>query len=377
MRDSTAAPFRLMLWHWGRNGGGPRYTLELARALAGVPGVEVHVSVSRQCAFAREFAELGVPVLWVDTYTNAMECLRGTLALPSTALRLRRYVREHRIDAVDSTMTHLWTRLCLPALRGTGATLLCTVHDATLHPGEGSRLKDWFYGPVPGVDGYIALTRFVADRLVSARGIAPGRIDILPLGVLGDAAEPAPRVPGGPLRLLFLGRILPYKGLDRLLDAFTLLRNKGRPVVLTIAGAGDLGTDAARLAGMEGVTIHNRWIGEEEIPALINDADCVVLPYVEASQSGVVVSAFPAGVTAIVTPVGGLAEQIRHESDGLIADDTSPEALARAIDRLIAEPDLLDRLREGARRTAVTELSWGAIATRLIGIARARRARGL
>ena len=41
-------PLRLMLWHWGRRGGGPRYTMELARVLAGRPGLELHLSLSRQ-----------------------------------------------------------------------------------------------------------------------------------------------------------------------------------------------------------------------------------------------------------------------------------------------------------------------------------------
>ena len=55
---------RLMLWHWGRHGGGPRYTLELARALARLPEVEPHLSISRQCEIADDFRALGLPTFW-------------------------------------------------------------------------------------------------------------------------------------------------------------------------------------------------------------------------------------------------------------------------------------------------------------------------
>src|SRR4051812_1621793 len=47
-RARMSDPLRLMLWHWGRRGGGPRYTMELARALAHRPGLELHLSLSRQ-----------------------------------------------------------------------------------------------------------------------------------------------------------------------------------------------------------------------------------------------------------------------------------------------------------------------------------------
>ncbi len=63
-------PLRLMLWHWGRRGGGPRYTMELARALARRPGLELHLSLSRQSDLFAETDTLGLPSFHVDTYTG-------------------------------------------------------------------------------------------------------------------------------------------------------------------------------------------------------------------------------------------------------------------------------------------------------------------
>ncbi|MCR6629429.1 MAG: glycosyltransferase family 4 protein [Magnetospirillum sp.] len=269
-------------------------------------------------------------------------------------------------------MTHLWTRLVTPFLRASRRRLICTVHDATLHPGEFSHLKDWFYAPVPRVDHYITLTNFVADRLEQIHAISRDRMDVIPHGVNAQFAPvpPVPRRPGEPLRLLFFGRLLPYKGLDRLLRAYKQLVGQGHPLTLTIAGSGELEDDTAQLiARLPGVTLHQRWISEEDIPGFLADADCVVLPYVEASQSGVVPAAFAAGVTAIVTPVGGLPEQVSHDHDGLVTESTSPSALAAAILRLLEDPHLLPRLRAGASQSAVNDFSWAKIAENLAEIA--------
>jgi len=353
-----------MLWHWGRHGGGPSYTYHLARALKALPDVETHLSISRQCEIADEFRALDLPIMWVDTYRGLPTCLLQSCLLPAVAWRLRRYIHDHRIDAVNSTMTHLWTRLVTPALGRHPSRLVCTVHDATLHPGEGGRVKDWFYAPVPGVDAYIALTRFVADRLVDVYGIARQRITVIPHGVITFPGSPpmAPRQEGGPLRLLFLGRIQSYKGLDLLVGAYERLVAEGHAATLTIAGFGELGDLRERIEALPGISLNNRWIPHGEIAGLLGAADAVVLPYVEASQSGVLPAAFAAGLTAVVTPVGGLAEQVDHEVNGLVAGSVSQKALLGQLRRLAGDGVLLSRLKEGASRTAREELSWDRIA---------------
>lgn len=357
-------PLRLMLWHWGRHGGGPSYTYHLARALKALPNIETHLSISRQCEIAEEFRALDLPVLWVDTYRGLPTCLLQSCLLPAVAWRLRRYIHDHRIDVIDSTMTHLWTRLVTPALGRHRARLVCTVHDATLHPGEGGRIKDWFYAPVPGVDAYIALTRFVADRLVDVYGIARDRITVIPHGVITFPSPPPmePRREGGPLRLLFLGRIQPYKGLDLLIGAYKQLLAEGHAATLTIAGFGELGDLRGKIETLPGISLNNRWIPHGEMAGLLGAADVVVLPYVEASQSGVLPAAFAAGLTAVVNPVGGLGEQVDHQVNGLVTEGVSQTALFGQLRRLAGDGVLLSRLKEGALRTAREELSWERIA---------------
>jgi len=368
-----AAPLRLMLWYWGRTGAGPRYTLELARALRDVDGVEPSLCVSAQSELASELHALDLPALEIQTYGNGRECVGRTLGVPALRRRVAAFIRQTGVQVVDSTMTHLWSRFVAPAVTASGAKLLCTVHDATLHPGEDGRLRAWLYAPLPSATRYLALTHAVADRLAAVHRIARGDIDVLPLGALSYSSSGAPRALAGQgrLRVLFIGRILPYKGLDRLVEACAVLRAEQRPVDLVIAGTGAIDAATRARAVDLGARIENRWIEEAEFGGFLHDADVVALPYVEASQSGVVPAAYAAGVTAIATPVGGLPEQVHDGADGLVTRDTSVGAIAAALRALVDDRALLERLRRGALARAAADLAWPPIARRLTDIARA------
>lgn len=366
---------RVLLWYWGRRGGGPQYTLALARALADRDDVELFLCLSRQNELAAEFSALGRPTLWIDTYTTTMGLIVRSFFLPWYIRQLTRFIVENRIDIVNSTMTHLWTRLASSSIATSGPALWCTTHDATLHPGEDGPFKRWFFAPIPRAHKHIVLTDFVGGRLTDLFGIPSDRIDVLPHGTfemrLADT-DPAPRVDetGRPprLRLLFLGRILPYKGLDLLIAAAERLQAEGRPVDLTVAGSGNLGPLRSRIAALPGARLENRWIEEDEIPRFLRDCDVAVLPYREASQSGVVAAAHGAGRPVIVTPIGGLAEQVRDGTDGLIAEDISADAIVGSVRRMFDTPGLLATLTQGAR-AGRTDLGWPAIAGRLVALA--------
>lgn len=133
------------------------------------------------------------------------------------------------------------------------------------------------------------------------------------------------RRPGGRM-VLFVGRIRPYKGVDLLLEAWAS-RNFGG-AELVIAGEGRIPSAVA----LPSVRVINRWLSEREIEELIASAALVVLPYREASQSGIVPIAKALGVPVVATPVGGLPEQFINDVEGVLARDTSIAGLADAIE---------------------------------------------
>lgn len=357
---------RILLWHWGRLGGGPRYTLELAAALAARPDVEVHLTYSRQAELAPDLAGLGLPGFAVDTYRSFSEFLWASRRLPALRRRFAAYVRDHGIDTVVTTMPHLWDVAVVPVIRPAGARYLLTLHDAKLHPGEESRLRHWAMGQqVRAADSIVVLSRHVQDQLTTCYGYPPEHTRVIPLGAFVFTSQPPRRYPEGrPFRLLFFGRILPYKGLDLLLEAYGQLRRRyGGRVTLSIAGSGDLAPYAAALAGLEGVAVHNGWIAEEEVGRYLEPADLMVLPYREASQSGVATTAYGAGLPVVATPVGGLAEQVVEGETGLVARAITAGALADCLAVFLDDPAFYERASARALAYAQESLSWNAVAS--------------
>jgi glycosyltransferase involved in cell wall biosynthesis len=150
--------------------------------------------------------------------------------------------------------------------------------------------------------------------------------------------------PGAPLRLLFLGRIMPYKGLSLFVDMVECLRRDGFAVEAGVAGEGALGSEAGRLAALRAEVI-NRWLSEDEIGALLSRYHAVVLSHTEASQSGVAAAAFGSGLPVIATPVGGLIEQVDDGRTGVLAEGVDGKSLARAAKRLVLDPALYSQLQ--------------------------------
>jgi glycosyltransferase involved in cell wall biosynthesis len=157
----------------------------------------------------------------------------------------------------------------------------------------------------------------------------------LPPLMFGQPAAP-PLVHGGPPRLLHFGRLLPYKGLDLLATATEQLAPT-HVFALRVVGSGPESDALKRLRSLAGVTVENRWVPEAEIAPLFNWADALVLPYQEASQSGVAAVALAAGRFVIATRVGGLGEQLAEQPFGILCEP-NPQSLASAIGNFIASP---------------------------------------
>jgi glycosyltransferase involved in cell wall biosynthesis len=362
---------RLLLWYWGRRGAGGQLTLALAEALARRPDASLALSLSRQADLLAETVALGLPTDTVHTYAGTAGFLLNLPRVPLLARRLVAQARAHRADTVVSVMTHLWTPLVAPALRRAGIPFVPLVHDAAPHPGDPGLWWNWRLDrELDAARMAIALSGAVEAALRARRpGLPVARLPLgahLPASSLRAAACPAGRAAD----FLFFGRFRAYKGLDLLRDAFRLLRENRCPDArLRVVGWGDAESLAPGLSALEGVRLEPGWVAEADIPPLLASAGALVLPYREASQSGVVSLAHALGVPVVATPVGGLAEQVTDGVNGAVAAATEPEALAAAMARL-CEPAERDRLAAGARRTGRALADWDAQADALLAALR-------
>ncbi len=143
---------------------------------------------------------------------------------------------------------------------------------------------------------------------------------------------------------LFFGRIEKYKGLELLLDAFRLLLNSNPQAKLCIAGKGDLGFDLKSKGIPENnICFINRFIPNEELEELIAHSKVIVCPYLDATQSGVVMTAYGFRTPVIVTDVGALAESVDHGLTGMVVEPNNPLALSKAMIFVIEDQFFLSK----------------------------------
>lgn len=359
---------KVLVWQWGRRGAGPRVAVELGRGFGGVPGVQAALSLSASAEILHG-ADAPRCDLLVPTYETAAGFAGRMLAAPLLVPGLARRVRALAPDVALCAMPAPLDLVMAAALRWAKVPFLVVVHDADAHPGDGLPLQMPLQRALlRRADGLVALSAHVAGRL-QAQGAVRGR-PLLRAALPPLAFGPAPPAlaHGGPLRLLSFGRLLPYKGLDLL--AAALVSIVPRPdLEVRVVGSGPESPALARLRGLPGVAVENRWVPEDELAGLLAWADALVLSHREASQSGVAAAAVAARRWVVATRVGGLAEQLADEPLAILCEPTEA-GVARGLLRLLAVareppggPDpgaawrrTMERLAEEMRRVVRTRV---------------------
>ncbi|MGI4745903.1 MAG: glycosyltransferase [Janthinobacterium lividum] len=350
---------RVLVWQWGRRGAGPRVATEMVLGLAGVPDCEAMLSLSAgaEMLAGRSLAGVDLPVV---TYRNGFGFLRRVLTVPFRRRSLLRRISALAPDVAICAMPGPLDLEMASALRRLRVPFLVVVHDADRHPGDGSiiqmllqrRLMAWS-------NGLIALTRHVADRLAEQGAVGSRTLLMASLPPFVFGPQPAaPLAHGGKMRLLCFGRLLSYKGLDLLADALTPAGLADR-LDVRVVGQGPASAELSRLAELPGVTVENRWVPEDEIAGLIAWSDAVILPYREASQSGVAAAAIAARRWVVATRVGGLVEQFRNEHLAIMCAPNAGD-LRQAIETLLMAPPTPDTAARNPRQ------AWLGVATELV-----------
>lgn len=253
--------------------------------------------------------------------------------------------------------------------------LVTTIHDVFRHPGD--------KGAVPGSEftrqvafyrsqQLIVHAQLLKDALVQHFKLPQQRVSVLSHGELGSLYQklaPVSHVAREPHTILFYGRIWPYKGLKYLLQAMPLVVEQIPDVKLIIAGRGEnIEQYFTPNYDPKHYEILNRFIQDEEVAPLFQKSAAVILPYIEASQSGVAAVAYSMGTPVIASNIGGLAEMIRHERDGLLVPPSDTQALASSIIRLLSNPALQQQLQTAGLERSQNDLKWSNIAAQTIEV---------
>jgi glycosyltransferase involved in cell wall biosynthesis len=343
----------LMFAYYGTRGALPKLTLDLAREASGRWNNACTFSLATSNELYDEFSFMQDNLFAVNTFASPQQwqSIACVQRVKSLCADLSERVANDKTRAIVSLMPHVWSPFLLPCIRRAGINLVSIIHDADPHPGDRHRwLHRWLLREAAAADQVITLSRAVSRRLI-ARGIPEEKISVLFHPDLDYGHFGSRENPHEPLRVLFLGRILPYKGLALFVDALDCLRASGMPVKAGVFGQGKIKDGLRlRLSALE-AEVENRWLTHQEFAAVLSRYDLVVAAHTEASQSGVIAAAFGAGLPVVTTPVGGLVEQVTHGVTGMIAASASAHAIADAVRTIAQDMSLLGRLRHGVRAT--------------------------
>lgn len=351
----------ILIWHWGRRGGGPKYTLELVRELSKYKSLNLHISISMQSELINEFRKLNLKCHFVDTYYDAKSAIIKSFKIKSIRKNFWKYIDENNIDILICTMSHLWN---VPILLMKNHSLIyfLVLHDGKPHEGENYFFRNFLLKiEINKANKIITLSNHVKNYLLSNFSIQENNISVIPHGLFNYSLKKS-NCKSNSINILFFGRILPYKGLDNLLVAFEDIRKKYKHVKLKIVGHGDISNYKLKKDNSKNISIYNKWVCEEMVGKFFSEAYVVVLPYKNASQSGVIATAYAFGVPVIINPVGGLSEQVIHEKTGLISKGMNPKYLSNSISRLIDDKILYKKLCNGVKMYSSRNLSWSKIA---------------
>jgi len=192
-------------------------------------------------------------------------------------------------------------------------------------------------------------------------------IRMIPNGVDTARFTPAEsREEGGPVRLVFVGRVVHQKGLDVLLSALAKLPSEA-DYALTIVGDGPLRGALTEQAASLGVLPRLRfagWAGREEMPELLRRADLFVFPSRDEGMPNAVLEAMAAGLPVVATRISGNEEVVADGETGLLVPPDDPDALAGALAGLLADAALRRQLGAAGRARVCREYSWQSVAER-------------
>lgn len=315
---------------------------------------------------------------WIDVVEVAI-MLTGGFPEPLTfSLRARRELRRWRgrLDIVHDNQGLGWGLLGIMA---DGWPTLATVH----HPTSVDRSLDLAHADgvlrrlsVRRWYGFVRMQRRVARRVprvlsasrasagdvCAAMGLEPARLSVVAVGVDPDVFRPMPEVERRPGRLVATASAdVPLKGLTVLLEAVSQLAAR-LPVELVVVGEAKPGGRAAhaveRLGLQASVTFTSR-ISDAELVALYASATLAVVPSLYEGFSLPAVEAMACAVALVATSGGALAEVAGPDGEvALVVPPGDPGALACAIERMLGDAQLRDRLGRAGRARVMARYTW-------------------
>lgn len=241
--------------------------------------------------------------------------------------------------------------------------MVLTVHDPEFHSGEGSgKMENQRKAAFKLVPKLVLLNGRQKDAFVERYHISKP-ILVNRLGAYETLRQFKPQPSGYGKYILHFGRISPYKGIEDLCAAMQTVGRSIPDLKCVIAGGGSLYFDFAPFADNKNIVLINRYIDTGELVSLIDGALFCVCPYRDATQSGVVSSAFAFDKPVVASDVGALGESVIDGVTGKLVPAGDVSSLASAIISLAQNPETLEMMSAAICKCRTAgDLCWEKIA---------------
>jgi len=351
----------------GKIGAGPRYALEMAKALSEKPNIELQIILSSLIDNYDDWSKFekkaNVKIEYFNTYKNKIEFLFTFLNLFKSN-KIANSIKRFNPAVLYIPMISLLNPGILFFLKN--ITIYYTLHDPIEHFGEANFFVELVRKfEIKKAKKIILLNVFFKKYVCNYYNKQESDIVYIPHAAFFSNEEVT--LNDGFLdKILFVGRIEEYKGIGLLLEAFSNALKSHHNLRLTIAGRGDLSPYLTKISKLShNIEIINRWLKDEEIEELIKNHDFVLLPYIDASQSGVVPVVFANKRTVVATNKGALAEQI-PKGLGFVVDSNYLEISNKICEIYDNGYSKLAFMNEQAYKYAIENLTWESSAEILI-----------
>lgn len=347
---------------------GPAFSFELARGLK-KNGQNIYAVLPKKIPNAvewrKEFTEENIYWLKSSESRNKIEKLFQLFFVDLIGIRVK---FGHKVDVSIKPFYSTLGPVIDKAIISKKKVAIC--HDPILHSGANIS-KDSYSKFYQGNDDIFVLTKSFIPVVQKEFDFPEDRIHYFPHGRMNmyKTTKEYSKIQSEykkKYHLLFFGRIEKYKGLHILSEAYNQIVSLNPDIELTILGSGNFEEYKDEYSRLPNVHVVNRYIKDDEVGnyfALPNTI--VVVPYVDATQSGVIPIAFEFGTPVVASNQGGLREQLNDGRLGLLYDNNDPKELANKILELMNDEKCYQNECEKMLQYS-SNLGWDNVAKQLL-----------
>jgi glycosyltransferase involved in cell wall biosynthesis len=327
----------VLINYTGRKGGGAHYSLEMTKALKS-KGINIVAILSEDLENKDLWNSLDISIYYLKTYSSYFSFVISYFRLLfKTKFDLKKYLSQFDIDFIYIPMEQPLTKMINRIVK---KPYLLTVHDLNPHSGDNMFSKligDCLNrGLRKNADGIILLSKLFIELYIKKYKYNSEKIIHVKHGFFNSILNlPAESIDLNTVKktnFVFFGRISEYKGIDILLKSYSKLSDEFDDTSLIIAGSGSLENYTDEISRLKNLTLINRWISDGELNYILNQPNIIiVLPYKDATQSGVISLAQMYKVPVIASKTGGLSEQLEHGKLGVLVNSNDVDDLYKTM----------------------------------------------